>query len=79
MLTDGHTSDTVYLTKIRVAEQYRSQGIGTAFLTLVAQSLLSRGYRYLHTDTAGSNVRAHQFYRKLGFQKEGYTRRYVQA
>jgi ribosomal protein S18 acetylase RimI-like enzyme len=79
MLTDGHTSDTVYLTKIRVAEQYRSQGIGTAFLTLVAQSLLSRGYRYLHTDAASSNVRAQQFYRKLGFQKEGYTRSYVQA
>jgi ribosomal protein S18 acetylase RimI-like enzyme len=78
-LTDGYTRDTAYLTWIGVAEQHQSRGIGTAFLKLVAQSLLSRGYRYLHTDTASGNARAQQLYRKLGFQQEGYTRSYVQA
>lgn len=78
-LTGGYTRDVAYLTWIGVAERHRSQGIGTEFLTLVAQFLLSRGYRYLHTDTAGSNVRAQQFYKKLGFQGEGYTRSYVRT
>lgn len=78
-LTDGYTRDTAYLTWIGVAEQHQSRGLGTEFLKLLVQSLWSRGYRYLHTDTASGNVRAQQFYRKLGFQQEGYTRSYVQA
>ena len=78
-LTDGYTRDTVYLTWIGVAEQHRSQGIGTEFLKLLVRSLLGRQYRYLHTDTAGDNVRAQQLYKKLGFQREGYTRSYVRT
>jgi len=77
--TDGYTRDTAYLTWIGVVEQHRSQGLGTEFLKLLVQYLLSKQYRYLHTDTANSNVCAKQFYKKLGFQKEGYTRSYVQA
>jgi ribosomal protein S18 acetylase RimI-like enzyme len=77
--TGGYTRDIAYLTWIGVTEQHQSRGIGTEFLKLVAQSLLSRGYRYLHTDTASGNVRAQQFYRKLGFHQVGYTRSYVQA
>ena len=57
-LTDGHTRDTAYLTWIGVVEQHRGQGIGAEFLTRLAQFLLSKQYRYLHTDTAGHNVRA---------------------
>lgn len=32
-----------------------------------------------HTDTANGNVHVQQFYKKLGFRKEGYTRSYVQV
>lgn len=79
MLTDGQTRDTVYLSWIGVGEKYRGQRIGTEFLKLVVQFLLDKQYRYLHTDTANSNIRAQQFYEKLGFQNKGYTRNYVQA
>jgi RimJ/RimL family protein N-acetyltransferase len=78
-LTDGYTRDTAYLTWIGVVEPYQSQGIGTEFLKLLAQFLLSRQARYLHTDTASGNVRALRLYKKLGFRQEGYTRNYVQA
>ncbi len=77
--TDGHTHDTVYLGWIVVGEEYQGQHIGTEFLKLVVQFLLDKQYRYLHTDTASTNVRAQQFYEKLGFQNKGYTRNYVQA
>jgi len=70
-LTDGHTRDTAYLTWIGVVEQHRGQGIGAEFLTRLAQFLLSKQYRYLHTDTAGHNVRAQGLYDKLGFQNAG--------
>lgn len=78
-LTDGHTCDAVYLSQLRVAEQHRGQQIGTEFLELLVQFLLSKQYRYLHTDTAGSNARAQHLYEKLGFRKECCTRSYVQA
>jgi RimJ/RimL family protein N-acetyltransferase len=78
-LTHGYTRDTVYLSWVGVVEQNQGQGIGTEFLKLLTQFLLSRQVRYLHTDTASRNVRAQQFYEKLGFQQEGYTRSYVQA
>jgi ribosomal protein S18 acetylase RimI-like enzyme len=78
-LTDGYSRDTAYLTWIGVAEQHRHQGIGTELLKRLSLFLLGRRYRYLHTDTAARNLRAQQFYEKLGFRKHGYTRSYVQA
>ena len=78
-LTDGYTRDTAYLSWIGVVEQYQRQGIATELLKLLARALLSRQVRYLHTDTASGNVRAQQFYKKLGFWQEGFTRSYVQA
>jgi ribosomal protein S18 acetylase RimI-like enzyme len=76
-LTDGHTPDVAYLTWIGVVEQLWGKGIGTQFLKLLIQFLLSRRVRYLHTDTASGNVRAQRFYERLGFLQEGYTRSYV--
>lgn len=78
-LTDGYTRDTAYLSWVGVVEQRQGQGIGTKFLKLLTQFLLSRQVRYLHTDTASGNQRAQRLYQKLGFQQEGYTRSYVQA
>jgi RimJ/RimL family protein N-acetyltransferase len=40
---------------------------------------LRKQYRYLHTDTANGNIRAQQFYEKLGFQQQGFTRSYVRS
>jgi len=78
-LTDGYTPDTVYLAWIGVEKSHRGQGIGTELMRLLVTCLLGEGYRYLHTDTASGNVRAQQFYERLGFQEVGYTRSYVQA
>lgn len=76
-LTEGRTNDTVYLRWIGVAQPRRRQGIGGQFLMLLAARLVTKGYRYLHTDTAISNVGAQRFYEKLGFDRAGDTRSYI--
>lgn len=76
-LTGGRTSDTVYLYWIGVVPPRRGRGIGGEFLMLLAASLLTKGYRYLHTDTAASNMGAQRFYKKLGFERAGVTRSYI--
>ncbi len=78
-LTGGETRDIVYLGWIGVREQPRGEGVGTEFLHLLVEYLLSKGCRYLHTDTAGDNVRAQRFYEARGFQSRGRTRCYVKV
>jgi ribosomal protein S18 acetylase RimI-like enzyme len=77
MLTDGHTSDVVYLSRIGLVERYRGQGLGSTFLRLVADHLWGQGLARLHTDTTGDNVIAQRFYERLGFEDRGFTRSYI--
>lgn len=76
-LTDGCAHDIAYLGWIGVHEQHRGKGIGKKFLQLLVEYLTSKGYRYLHTDTACDNLRAQCFYDARGFHRQGYTRSYV--
>lgn len=78
-LTGGYTRDTAYMTWIGVEKPYQGQGIGTELVMLLVECLLREGYRYLHTDTASVNIRAQQFYGKLGFEEAGRTRSYIRA
>ena len=78
-LTEGRTSDTVYLYWIGVVPPLRGQGIGGQFLMLLAAWLVTKGYRYLHTDTARKNVGAQRFYKTLGFVRAGVTRSYMRS
>jgi GNAT superfamily N-acetyltransferase len=76
-LTDGRTLDVAYLSWIGLDERYRGQGLGSAFLRLVAGHLWGQGLAWLHTDTAGDNVVAQRFYERLGFEDRGSTRSYI--
>jgi ribosomal protein S18 acetylase RimI-like enzyme len=79
VLTDGMARDTAYLIWLGVGELHRRQGIGTELMRHIIQWLRGRGYRYLHTDTASDNHGAQAFYERLGFQRMGTTRSYVQT
>lgn len=76
-LTDGCTPDVAYLSWIGLDERYRGQGLGSAFLRLVAGHLRGQGLAWLHADTAGDNVVAQRLYESLGFEDRGFTRSYV--
>ena len=76
-VTEGRTDDTVYLTSLWIREEYRRQGWASQAMMVLANELHSRGYKYLHTDTASTNVAAQRLYESLGFVNLGRTRSYI--
>lgn len=53
------------------------EGLGTEFLNHIIHYCLTKGYRYLHTDTAINNKIAQNFYIRNGFIDKGITRSYI--
>ncbi|MCP4538710.1 MAG: GNAT family N-acetyltransferase [Chloroflexi bacterium] len=78
-LTNGYAHDVAYLTWIGMHEQHQGKGIGTEFLQLLVEYLTSKGYRYLHTDTASDNLRAQHFYEAREFDRQGCSRCYIKV
>jgi ribosomal protein S18 acetylase RimI-like enzyme len=76
-VTGGKTADTVYLTLLRIKQEYRRQGWASQAMMVLTNELHSRGYKYLHTDTAGTNIAAQRLYESLGFVNQGRTRSYI--
>lgn len=69
--------DKVYLVWIGINEKVQKGiGIGTSFIEQIMNYCLSKGYKYMHTDTALNNTRAQKFYEKNGFLNKGITRSY---
>jgi GNAT superfamily N-acetyltransferase len=66
--------DTAYLVWIVVNK--RHCGIGSSFMNRLVEYLADKGYRYLHTDTAKSNIIAQKYYERKGFINMGLTRSY---
>ena len=73
ILTGGETSDTAYMTWVGIKEPFRRQGWGTKAIFLLISDLRRKGIRYLHLDTACTNIPAQHFYERLGFQNRGKT------
>lgn len=70
--------DKVYLVWIGINEEVKKgMGIGTNFIEQIMNYCLSKGYRYMHTDTALNNIRAQKFYERNGFINMGITRSYL--
>lgn len=76
-LIGSEQRDTVYLVWIGIDSKSRGQGLGTEFLDHICDYFLSKGYRYLHTDTAIDNRPAQSFYLKNQFVDCGITRSYI--
>ena len=60
----------MYINEIRVREDYRRQGIGTAFLNLVEQKAKEMGIPALYLHAEAANPEALHFYEAYGYQKE---------
>ncbi|NLP31375.1 MAG: GNAT family N-acetyltransferase [Clostridiales bacterium] len=75
-LTDS-AEDIIYLVWIGIDKRVKGRGMGTQFLNHIIQYCLTKGYRYLHTDTALENINAQKFYIRNGFIDKGVTRSYL--
>lgn len=76
-LTGGYERDVVYMRWIGIDREIRGQGLGSRFLAQLNRYYREQGYRYLHLDTASTNLGAQRFYEKHGFTYRGSTRSYV--
>ncbi len=75
--TGEATLDVIYLRWLWVKEEYRGQGIGNYFLEKIQNHFRSQGYKWMHLDTAITNIGAQRLYEKNGFINAGVTRSYV--
>lgn len=66
--------DKVYLVWIGIKQARKGMGIGTNFIEQIMNYCLSKGYKYMHADTALNNIDAQKFYEKNGFINRGITR-----
>jgi len=69
--------EKVYLVWIGIRRAKKGIGIGTNFIDQIINYCLSKGYRYMHTDTALNNIDAQKFYERNGFINRGITRSYL--
>lgn len=76
-LTGLREKDTIYLVCIGIHKDIKGKGLGTEFLNHIIHYCLTKGYRYLHTDTAINNKIAQNFYIRNGFIDKGITRSYI--
>jgi len=76
-LTGVREKDTIYLVWIGIHKDIKGKGLGTEFLNHIIHYCLTKGYRYLHTDTAINNKIAQNFYIRNGFIDKGITRSYI--
>lgn len=61
-----------YMEVLVVDADLRSQGIGAAMMDRATQQARSRGCKVVELDSALHRDRAHAFYERLGFKKDGY-------
>lgn len=61
-----------YVEILVVGDDLRGQGIGGAMMDRAMQEARSRGCRAIELDSALHRDRAHAFYERLGFKKDGY-------
>jgi len=57
------------VSSVRVAEQFRGQGIGTDMMKWVLERARERGCLLMQLTSSKSRTDAHRFYEKLGFEK----------
>ena len=62
---------SLWIWEFHVAEGWQGQGIGTLLLDALAEKARAAGLRIMVAETQNTNVKAIQFYRKLGFRIEG--------
>ena len=68
--------DEMHLANIAVSPLYRRQGVGSMLMTVVLEEALARGARRAFLEVRPSNLDAIRLYKKFGFEKVGYRRRY---
>lgn len=76
-LTGLREKDIIYLVWIGIDKNIKGKGLGTEFLNHIIHYCTTKGYRYLHTDTAINNEIAQNFYIRNGFIDNGITRSYI--
>lgn len=65
-LADGKFRAYVY--SFRIKPEYRSLGIGAAFMRYIEKHLRQRGNAYITLNVAKENTRGIDFYKRLGFE-----------
>lgn len=69
-IVDGCLSTpVVYLEGLYLKPEYRNKGLGTQLIKKLRNWCSDQGYSELATDTQITNIKAQQFYEKLGFEE----------
>jgi [ribosomal protein S18]-alanine N-acetyltransferase len=69
-------ADEVELQSIAVARDHWSRGLGSALMEVLCGWARANKYRTLHLEVREGNVRALEFYGRLGFVRAGRRPRY---
>jgi ribosomal protein S18 acetylase RimI-like enzyme len=70
--TESHWNDTIWLMDIRVREEARGEGAGSALMAEMQERARLSGVRGIWLETQINNVPALRFYRKHGFRISGF-------
>ena len=60
--------DEVYIGAIAVSDSFRSRGVGTLLISAVEEYAKEKGFKSILLDVVNTNHRAHDLYRRLGFE-----------
>jgi ribosomal protein S18 acetylase RimI-like enzyme len=72
VMTKLYSGKYLELDNVVVAEAYRSAGIGKLMSDEMERIALAENCKVMMLDAYIPNVKAHEFYERLGFEKRGY-------
>ncbi len=68
----GECQPFMVIENVVVAEHARSQGIGKALMSALETEALKANCRYIMLVSSSSRVDAHEFYKSLGYETDGF-------
>ena len=70
--TYEHNSPSAAILALIVSEKMRGRGVGEALIKAAENDLAQKNIRRLAVNTHFRRTRAHEFYEKLGYEKNGF-------
>ena len=70
----GECQPFMVIENVVVAEHARSKGVGRALMSALETEALKANCRYIMLVSSASRVDAHEFYKSLGYETDGFRR-----
>jgi|ERR1700736_2687203 ribosomal protein S18 acetylase RimI-like enzyme len=70
--TYEHNSSSARILALVVSEKMRGRGVGEALIAAAEKNLAQRNIKRVAVNARFERTRAHEFYQKLGYRKDGF-------